>query len=137
MSTSDEGLHHINQGRSLAFKVTGQQTNDAILVDVTIQKFKSLCKALLIQGRILNDVLRRCLKGGSGTAKDQLGLGCFGMGRGILGHNGVTLEKGDGQEIEIGGRELLTPLIEQGIVFSLIRVDVLGPWRKFGLGDAE
>lgn len=49
----------------------------------------------------------------------------------------MALEKGNRQEIETRCRELRTPLVKNGIVFSLIVVDGSGPFRKFGIGDAE
>jgi len=49
----------------------------------------------------------------------------------------MALEKGNRQEIETCCRELRTPLVKNGIVFSLIVVDGSGPFRKFGIGDAE
>jgi len=54
-----------------------------------------------------------------------------------LGDHTMAFEKGNRQEIEPLCGKLRTPLVKNRIVFSLIVVDGSGPFRKFGIGDAE
>lgn len=65
-------VYHVNQRGTRSLKVTWQKSQDAILVDVAILKFKSFDKAGFVNAFVGDKMFRGLLKGSARAAEDYI-----------------------------------------------------------------